>query len=524
MRIADLAAGVILGNRYRLKDILGRGGFGDVWRVENLYDEAKPPELALKIYHEQERGNRILFQEARQAMAFVHPRLVRVFDADRVDGIFCMEMEFVPGSTLAQRIGDLDRPKYVSLDEAYRWMLEAAEGLAYLHSLAPPMCHGDIKPDNIIIAPNGVRLMDFGRSRTIEERFVLTNGIGPWFYSAPEVLGQMFDEPGKRYIASDIYAFGVVFYRVLTGRFPRNSLGEIVSLVPFPKPRELNSTIPPELDEIIVKCLEKLPEDRFESAGELVSALRNASITQSKFMPDVQPDISQTESEVDTAYSLIDHAQELAVHKDYEGAIIALDKAMSRMSSNVPVMYIYAHVAKQAGRFEIARKVYKKLIHWMDEEKVPLQKRLEAYEGLGDVAIKLKNYEEAVDCFAHLHEHGADPWYTYRYGVALGLAARYKESIEILKMVYKTNSGNASVCAKIGFAYLQHNNRRLAVQYFNEALMFDAYESTALYYMALIRYLDGRHDKAMQYFTRLRDSDVDRRKIKQLEEQLGISS
>ena len=83
MRISDLAAGVILGGRYRLVDIRGRGSFGDVWDAIRLVDQAR---VALKIYHEQERGNRALFGEARQAVKFDHPRLTRVYKAGRIDG------------------------------------------------------------------------------------------------------------------------------------------------------------------------------------------------------------------------------------------------------------------------------------------------------------------------------------------------------------------------------------------------------------------------------------------------------
>lgn len=524
MRISDLSAGVILGNRYRFLDILGRGGFGDVWKVENLYDETKPPEIALKIYHDQEKGNRILFEEARKAKAFIHPRLVRVFNAERVDGIFCMEMEYVPGLTLAQRIGDPERPNYISLDEAYQWMIEAAEGLSYLHSLNPPVSHGDIKPDNLIISSHGVKLMDFGHSRTIEEKFVITNGMGAWFYSAPEVLGQSADEPGKRYISSDIYAFGVVFYRVLTGQFPRKSLSEIMAMVPFPRPCDLNSAIPPELDKIIMKCLEKRPEDRFTNANELLIALKLAKSKQRKAPSKIilSLDTVDSPSEIKGAYEYIDKAQQLASRKDYSGAIAALDNAMSRISTNPTVLFLYAHIAKQAGKLDLAKKAYQRLIFWMENEGVSHNKRLEAYEGLGEVSIKLKDYESAVNCFAYLVKHGQEPWYEFRYGVALGLAARYKDSIKVLEKIYKEQPGNATVCAKIGFAYLQDGNRRLAIQYFNEALMFDKYEPTALYYMAIIRYLDGRVDKAMQYLDSLRKSDADLAKVKQLEKQLGV--
>ena len=86
MRIDDLAAGVVLGSRFRLLKILGRGSYGDVWLADVLEAGGLPPKVALKIYHHQERATRKLLEEARVATSFDHPRLVRVFGAERLEG------------------------------------------------------------------------------------------------------------------------------------------------------------------------------------------------------------------------------------------------------------------------------------------------------------------------------------------------------------------------------------------------------------------------------------------------------
>lgn len=524
MRISDISAGVILGNKYRFHDILGRGGFGDVWKVENIYADDKPQLMALKIYHEQERGNRLLVQEAKQARSFINPHLVRVYDADRVEGIFCMEMEYVPGDTLAKIIGDEDRPRYITIEQAYYWMLDVAEGLAYLHSLQPPITHGDIKPDNLIVSPEGVKLMDFGHSRTIEERFVVTNGIGAWLYSAPEILGEEYGNTGKRYISSDIYAFGVVFYRVLTGRYPRQSLSAVLSMTPFPRPSEINSALPQAIDKIICNCLEGKPDQRYSNGTELLTALQQAHTAFTSGQPKLPiSKSSEITSEIASSHQYLDTAQKLIAAKEYEAALVAIEKAAANVSTNSTILFLYAFVAKQAGRLEVARKVYKSLIMWMENEGVPPKQRLEAYESLGDILIKLKDYDGAIECYAYLNQHGENPWYVYKYGVALGLAAKYTQSIMVLEGVHKVYPGNAMICAKIGFAYLQQGNKKMAVQYFNEALMFDEYEATALYYMAIIRFVDGQQEKAFKYLERLRNSDCEVNKVVSLERQLGVS-
>ena len=181
MKVVDLAAGVQLGGRFRLNRILGRGSYGDVWLAETLDQDDLPPQVALKIYQQaqQNRATQVLLKEANTALRFDDPHLVRVYGAERVDGLVVMWMEYVPGDTLLERLGTTDAPRPVSLDEALVWLRDIADGLAYLHAQDPPCVHGDLKLDNVLLDPNGMaRLVDFGQSRYIEDRFVATDGTG----------------------------------------------------------------------------------------------------------------------------------------------------------------------------------------------------------------------------------------------------------------------------------------------------------------------------------------------------------
>ena len=143
-------------------------------------------------------------------------------------------------------------------------------------------------------------------------------------------------------------------------------------------------------------------------------------------------------------------------------------------------------------------------------------------EGRADVGVRLKRYEEAVEDFSWLAERWPEKrWYRFRHAVALGLAGCFTASIEVLQSLHEEGPATALVCAKLGFGYMQLNQIPLATQYFNEALMLDQYEPVALFHMARIRAIQGRHDKAAQYLERLRSVEGAEREAEELSRLLG---
>jgi serine/threonine protein kinase len=508
MRLADLSSGVTLGGRFRLLDILGRGSYGDVWSAEVISDEDLPRIVAVKIYHQPERATRVLLDEAARAENFDHPRLVRVFGAARIDGLVVMWMEYVPGQTLMRRLGEEEQPRPVSLDDAMVWMCEMAEGLAYLHDHSPSWVHGDLKLDNVLLdETDGVRLADFGHSCTIEDRFVETAGTGAWPYLAPEIIGKNTDGKGKRFVSSDIYAFGVILYRMLTGRFPRRTFSEVINQIPFPKPRELNSRIPVELESLVMRCLEKRPDKRFQTGAELLAACHKVyDRLSAQASADVTPEAFTQSTGSSFAEQVAETARLLLNAGQVEEALDNLELAMQRMSTAPSMLMVYAEAARRAGRLDAARAVYGRVKAYMQNRGCSDEELRDPVEGIAELDVQLKRYEGAVENFAWLAERWPEKvWYQYRYGVALGLAGNYKASAEVLKKVLETRPGSATVCSKIGLAYLQLRDTEQAAQYFNEALMFDEYEPQALFHLARIRAIQGRPDRAMTYLHRLRE-------------------
>lgn len=505
MKIADLSKGVVLAGRFRLLDIIGSGSYGTVWLADVISESALPRRIALKVYHNQESATRKLMGEAIQAGVFDHQRLVKVYGADRLEGLAVMWMEYVPGQSLIDYLGDEERPLPLSLDQILMWLHDIAEGLAYLHVQDPPCVHGDLKLDNVLIDPNlRVRLTDFGQSRTIQDRFVSTAGVGGMPYLAPEVLGVTTEGKGKRFVTSDIYAFGVCAYRILTGRFPRATAPEIFNQVPFPRPRDLNHSIPRELDDLVIKCLEKRESNRFRTGSELLAALE--AVCESLATAKKEP-IATLASASAPGRSLVDEIAQMATDLMNQGAteeaMNRLSKAMERLSTAPRIMVLYAEAARKLNKLDTAKAVYRKVLHWLNENSRPDIEKIEAYEGLAEVLTLLKQYEGAVEAFTWLADRYPEKrWYRYRLGVALGLASRYEKSLGILVSLY-AEAPSATVCSKIGLAHYQKRDLNQARQYFNEALMMDQYEPTALYYLGEISAIQQQNKRAEEYLRRL---------------------
>jgi serine/threonine-protein kinase len=525
MKVADLSKGVKIGKRFRLVKIIGRGSYGDVWLADVIDGEDLPPQIALKVYQQtqQSRATRVLLKEAEIAQAFHHNGLVRVFGAERIDGLVVMWMEHVEGDSLLTRLGTDEAPQPVSLDEVLQWLGGIAEALAYLHTHEPPLVHGDLKLDNILIERTGMaRLVDFGQSRAIEDRFVATDGTGAWPYLAPEVIGRSTEAQGKRYVASDIYAAGVIGYRLLTGRFPRRTIPEILNLTPFPRPCELNPGIPKALEAVVLKCLGKRPDDRYQTGAELLAALEKARSEIASEARDKSPlPTTQTTPVLTVAEELADLTQTLLHQGKAAEAAEQLEAAMQRISTSPRILLIYAAAARAVGKLDAAHLVYQRAIRWLKQHGAEDDELRDPIEGQSELDVMMKRYDEAAEGFGWLAERWPQKrWYQFRHGVALGLAGQYRKSIEMLQKLHNAGPATALVCAKIGFAYMQLKNINLAVQYFNEALMLDEFEPVALYNLARIRAIQGLVEKANIYLTRLKQVDGAEQEARALEQML----
>src|SRR5919107_3846979 len=264
----------LIDQRYELRTLVGSGGMADVYLAG---DEVLGREVALKLmkarYAEDEEFVERFKREAKSAAALNSPYIVPIFDRGETDdGTFYITMEYLPGGTLKETLmptGTL-RPQ-----EAAEVALQIGRALQTAHVRG--VVHRDIKPRNILLADSDhVKVADFGIARAADATTISQTGdvLGSAKYMSPEQAAG--DQVGP---ASDLYSLGVVLYEMLTGRVPFEV--EIPDDVPIRhalasprRPKEVNPEIPEELDAITMKLLATNPEDRYESAEELIQELQ----------------------------------------------------------------------------------------------------------------------------------------------------------------------------------------------------------------------------------------------------------
>ncbi len=212
-------------------------------------------------------------QEILLAQRVSHPNVVRIYDFMSGDGRMLFTMEYIEGENLAAL---LNSGKRFTCVEAAKIMYQVARGLEAAH--AESVVHRDLKPTNIMIRPNGrVAVMDFGLAFTAgPDGDTQTMGVGTPAYMSPE---QILDQPVDA--RSDLFSYGLIFYELLTGKaaFQVSSTASLVlrtQKTPTP-PHDINPAIPKELSDIVMKCLAIAPQDRYQSAEEIVEDLRRWS-------------------------------------------------------------------------------------------------------------------------------------------------------------------------------------------------------------------------------------------------------
>lgn len=266
--------------KYRIVEPLGRGGMAEVYKA---YQENLDRYVAIKVMHAflaDEEDFLARFQREAKAMASLnHNNIVSVYDFDVQNGMSYIVMEFVSGGTLKNRLEELSHSgSRMSLVESTQLVMEVAGALAYAH--AQGMVHRDIKPGNIMLSETGhAVLTDFGIAKILSGPTVTATGamIGTPAYMSPE---QGLGKPGDE--RSDLYALGVLFYQMTTGRLPYDAdtpLAVILKHVnePIPHPAEFNENIPTEIQAVVLKAMAKDPKERYQSAKEMMVDLRDAA-------------------------------------------------------------------------------------------------------------------------------------------------------------------------------------------------------------------------------------------------------
>lgn len=337
-----------LDGRYEIREIIGVGGMAVVYKA---YDNIDDRIVAVKILKEEFLANeefRRRFKNESKAIAVLsHMNIVKVYDVSYGDRLQYIVMEYVEGITLKEYI---QQQGFVNHREAVFFVMQVLRALQHAHDKG--IVHRDIKPQNILLLENGViKVTDFGIARFFasETRTMTDSAIGSVHYISPEqARGDITNDK------ADIYSVGVMLYEMLTGRVPFESDNTVsVAIMQLQKdpvmPRMINPQIPIGIEQIVIRAMQKNPNDRYQSAAEMLLDLeefrRNPSIKfdysysnndKTKYIPNVTNSV--TAYEVDNNDDEDDYDEPVEKNKTIPiliGVIIALVLGLGVMAFGI---------------------------------------------------------------------------------------------------------------------------------------------------------------------------------------------
>ena len=502
--------GETLGDTFLLKEKLGKGTYGIVGRAIRLQESTynhRGDEVALKIPLDQDVGEENLKREPEIIRLFDHENIVKVFGYHTIAGIFLIEMELVNGNSLDRILDNQSFKNPEALLMILNWIKQVASALLAMGEYA----HGDIKPQNIIIRDDGiVKLVDFGTSRRLEDVWVFTRGQGTEQYMAPEVALE-----NKRVsMKSDLYSLGVILYEITTGDIPFHSNLERLQGKSLVKPRELNSTIPGNLEKIILKCLQRDPDLRYDTWNSFIQDLEELLCYLGKQKENLSP-LPDTRRymfnpEPATPLYYLDKAKKALIDENYSEALKNAEAAVVVSDNHPNYLRMLAAICLRCEYYEKAKVTFRALLEKYDRG-YPVEKdqRLYVYRKLGHIYIHTHDYSEAIEVLSRLVRETDDkPLALFKLAIAYGLDGQYKDAIQLLEEVKSYYPDSVVVYSKLGWAYALAGDYRQAISYYNQALVIDPTDLFSLFELGKYYWISGEKPRAEKYFERIKKHDL----------------
>lgn len=261
-----LEMGSLVDGKYKILNKIGQGGMSVVYLAMN---ERANKQWAIKEVRKDGVQNfevvkQGLIAETEMLKKLSHPNLPSIIDVIDGDGTFLIVMDYIEGRHLESVVKEYGAQ---SQEDVIEWAKQLCDVLSYLHSRKPPIIYRDMKPSNVMLKPDGkVMLIDFGTAREFKENSIAdTTCLGTQGYAAPEQYGGH----GQTDARTDIYCLGATLYHLLTGHNPGEPPYEMYPI------RYWNPELSSGLEEIILKCTQKNPDDRYQNCGELLYALEH---------------------------------------------------------------------------------------------------------------------------------------------------------------------------------------------------------------------------------------------------------
>ena len=269
--VKQLAQNTVLNGRYEIVRRIGGGGMGAVYLAKdrNLGDAPRAVKEMVESHLDPAQHEKAIGDFKRESLLLTsleHPSIPTIYDYfyDEPLSRFYLVMKYISGGDLASRMraavgGRIDEKTVAE------WGMQVADVLDYLHSRPKPIIYRDLKPANLMIDGNTGRIMliDFGIARWVSQQEKGVTAVGTMGYAPPELFS------GRVQPASDVYSLGATMFHLLTGADPQDNPLLIFDFSKNPRPRQIAPSISSEIEQILMRCVEYKPEDRFRTAGEL---------------------------------------------------------------------------------------------------------------------------------------------------------------------------------------------------------------------------------------------------------------
>jgi len=538
----ELKRGDILGGVYEITRVF-KGGMGIVYIA---YESAINTYYAIKTFQEQFLWDKsIINMFVNEAETWIkldrHENIVQAKFIRLIDEKPYLFLEYIRGTDL-QKI--LDSRK-LTIEETLNYLIQFCNGMSYAHSRLG-IVHRDIKPSNCLVSDEGVlKITDFGLVKIFKDRadeelkdksprsagnFRVTatsTFLGTIPYMAPERL--LYMESGD--IRSDIYSFGVMCYEILTGTMPVDpellvdNPTHIIDVIPRP-PRELNSRIPAELEEIILKCLEKEPENRFSNFQDLRALLiyLYEGLTSSYYQAEQSSHVSSLKDEVSKGNSLLnignleealqcferaladpETAREALMGKSmallrigrYQDALWCFDRILSREPDNLEVLRSRGMALLELGRFEESLICYDCVLTYDNQDAVSWWKK-------GIISREMGAYEKALVYLDRSLEYNPRLIDTLDdKGMILVHLNRYRDALKCFDMALELNPVYLKSLLNKAHALMQMQDIEDAMKTFHLALSVQGTNREALMGSAHCLQKLGRRDESLKYYDKV---------------------
>lgn len=492
--------GYKINNRWEILDIK-RGGMGIIYIV---HDHEWLRKFALKSFQDrflqdEDTVRRFMAEAETWTTLERHTNIVFAEFVEKIEGKPVLFLEYIESGDLSRFIGKL------GIVESLDFAIQFCSGMEYAYRKLG-VIHRDIKPGNVMVQKDPrfrsgycYKVSDFGLVKALggkfeEQLFEVSTGLGTTPFMPPEQypekVQKMFSYSGKVTTRSDIYAFGVTLYLLLTGRLPFTDISQVFTRHPA-RPKSLNPGLPERLDALIMRCLEKDPDNRypdFTALKEDLIEIINGLTREQYIVIGKQEDLTNIE--------WLNRGVALANLGKYHDAIEFFDKSITTNPSEPRAWKDKGNTLARLNQIPEAIRCFDKALK-LDSGYA------KAWSGKGIALGKTGNYQEAIMCYYKALEIRPDFAETLNYiGLAFGGLGNHLEAIKYYERALAINPRDPTVLTNMGASVSALKKYKEAVPYFDRAVEINPRDPQVLTTKGMSLYGFEKYSEALEYFNR----------------------